>query len=61
MNRGFLIILVPAVLVAVGYIAIFHYMGIAPGYGRVAGAAMLFLGGILWFGWRNKKKVSSAK
>jgi hypothetical protein len=56
MNRGFLIILVPALLVAAGYIAIFRYMGVAPGYGRLAGAMVLFIGPIWWLGRRNRKK-----
>ena len=32
MNRAFLIILVPALLVAAGYVAVFRFMGVAPGY-----------------------------
>ena len=59
MNRGFLIILVPALLVAAGYIAIFRYMGVAPGYGRLAGAMVLFFGGIWWLGRRQKKKAGA--
>jgi len=60
MNRGFLIIIIPALLVAAGYIAIFRYMGLAPGYGRLAGAMTLFFAAIWWLGRRNKKKASSA-
>jgi threonine/homoserine/homoserine lactone efflux protein len=58
-NRGFLIILVPALLVALGYIVIFHYVGVTPAYGRLAGAIVLFFGGIWWLGRRNKKKPGS--
>ena len=61
MNRGFLIILVPALLVAAGYIAIFRYMGVTPGYGRLAGAMILFFGGIWWLGRRNRKKMDRTK
>ena len=61
MNRGFLIILIPAFLVATGYILIFRYMGVTPGYGRLAGAMMVFFGGIWWLGRRNKKKTATAK
>jgi hypothetical protein len=32
MNRGFLIILIPAFLVAIGYIVIFRYVGVTPGW-----------------------------
>ena len=55
MNRAFLIILVPALLVAAGYIAIFRYLGVAPGYGRLVGAMIVFSAGIWWLGRRNKK------
>ncbi len=60
MNRGFLIILVPAFLVAIGYILIFRYMGLTPGYGRLAGAMIVFFGGMWWLDRRNKKKAISA-
>jgi hypothetical protein len=60
MNRGFLIILIPAVLVALGYIVVFRYIGVTPGYGRLAGAMIVFFGGIWWLGRRNKKNSSSA-
>jgi len=60
MNRGFLIILIPAVLVALGYIVVFRYIGVTPGYGRLAGAMIVFVGGIWWLGRRNRKNSSSA-
>jgi len=60
MNRGFLIILIPAVLVALGYIVVFRYIGVTPGYGRLAGAMIAFFGGIWWLGRRNKKNSRSA-
>ena len=60
MNRGFLIILIPAFLVAAGYILIFRYMGVTPGYGRLAGAMIVVFGGIWWLGRRNKKKTAIA-
>ena len=60
MNRGFLIILVPAVLVALGYVVVFHYIGIAPGYLRLAGLVVVFLGGIWWLRRRQKKRAGAA-
>ena len=60
MNRGFLIIMIPALLVAAGYIAIFHYLGVTPGYGRLAGVLVLFFGAMCWLGRRNRKRSSSA-
>jgi hypothetical protein len=44
MNRSFLIIMVPALLVAAGYIVVLRYMGIAPGYPRLV-VAMIFFSG----------------
>jgi hypothetical protein len=61
MNRGFLIILVPALLVALGYVLIFRYIGVTPGYGRLAGAMIVFFGGMCWLGRRNKKRTDPAK
>jgi hypothetical protein len=57
MNRGFLIILIPAFLVASGYVLIFRYMGVTPGYGRLVGAMIVFFCGIWWLARRNKKKA----
>lgn len=59
MNSGFLIILIPAFLVALGYILIFRYMGVTPGYGRLAMATVVFFGGMWWLG-RRARKGSSA-
>ena len=56
MNRGFLIILIPAFLVAIGYLVIFRYVGVTPGYVRLAGAMIVFFGGMWWLGRRNRGK-----
>jgi ABC-type glycerol-3-phosphate transport system permease component len=48
MNRAFYIILIPAFLVAIGYLVVFRSMGISPGYWRLILPAA-FLGGALWF------------
>jgi hypothetical protein len=60
MNSGFLIILIPAFLLATGYIVIFRYMGVTPGYGRLAVAMMAFFGGMWWLGRRTRKSSSAA-
>jgi hypothetical protein len=60
MNSGFLIILIPAFLVAIGYIAIFRYMGVTPGYGRLAVAMMVFFAGMWWLSRRTRKSSSAA-
>jgi len=60
MNRGFLIVLIPAILVAIGYLVIFHYAGVTPRYGRLAGAMIVFFGGIWLLGRRSDKKAATA-
>jgi hypothetical protein len=59
MNRAFLIIMIPALLVAVGYIVVLRYMGIAPGYPRLAMAMVLFFGMIYWLSRRAGRKINS--
>jgi hypothetical protein len=59
MNRSILIILVPAVLVAGGYIVVLRMMGVAPGYPRLIVAMVLFFGGIYWLAKRSGKKANS--
>jgi membrane protein DedA with SNARE-associated domain len=59
MNRSILIILIPALLVAAGYIVVLRMMGIAPGYPRLIIAMVLFFGAIYWLGKRTGKKVKS--
>jgi len=59
MNRAFLIILIPALLVAFGYIVVLRYMGFAPGYPRLIIAMVLFFGTIYWLSRRNAGKANS--
>ena len=59
MNRSIYIILVPALLVAVGYVIVLRMMGLAPGYPRLIIAMTLFFGGIYWLSKRSAKKVKS--
>jgi len=61
MNRSILIILVPALLVAVGYIVVLRMMGVAPGYPRLAIAMILFFGGIYWLSKRSGKKANTSR
>jgi len=60
MNRSFLIILIPALIVAAGYIVVLQMMGIAPGYPRLFVALILFFGGIYWLSKRSTKKAKSS-
>jgi len=59
MNRSIYIILVPALLVAAGYIMVLRMMGLAPGYPRLVIAMILFFGGIYWLSKRSAKKEKS--
>lgn len=56
MNRSLFIILIPALLVAAGYVFVLRLMGIAPGYPRLVVALVLFFGGIYWLAKRSGKK-----
>jgi hypothetical protein len=60
MNRSILIILIPALLVAAGYIIVLKMMGFPPGYARLAIAMILFFGGIYWLSKRSGKKANSS-
>ncbi len=57
MNRSLFIILIPALLVAAGYVFVLRLMGIAPGYPRLAVAIVLFFSGIYWLSKRPGKKA----
>jgi uncharacterized membrane protein len=59
-NRALLIILVPTVLVILGYLVVLDEMGIAPAYGRLAGSLGAFACAIWWLGRRSKKKAQWA-
>ena len=59
MNRSIFIILIPALLVAAGYIVVLRMMGFPPGYPRLAVAMILFFGGIYWLSKRSAKKANT--
>ncbi len=59
MNRSILIIFVPALLVAAGYIVVLRSMGVPPGYPRLVIATVLFFGGIYWLSKRSGKKANT--
>jgi len=60
MNRSILIILIPALIVAAGYVIVLRIMGFSPGYPRLIGAMVLFFGGIYWLSKRSGKKAKSS-
>jgi ABC-type spermidine/putrescine transport system permease subunit II len=59
MNRSLLIILVPALLVAIGYVVVLRMMGFSPGYPRLVIAMVLFFGAIYWLSKRSGKKAKT--
>lgn len=59
MNRAFLIIFVPVVLVAIGYVFVFRAMGVSAGYWRLALMGVIAAGTIWWLGRRTGNKASS--
>jgi hypothetical protein len=61
MNRAFLIILLPAVLVAAGYILVLRYLGIAAGYSRLIVAVILLFGAMYWLSRRTARKTKAER
>ncbi len=61
MNQALLIILVPALLVAAGYIVVLRSMGLAPGYPRLMLVTALFFGAIYWLSRRTGNKAHSSR
>ena len=59
MNRALVIILVPAILVALGYVLVFRFLGISPGYLRFILGGAVFVAAAYWL-W-PKKEASSIK
>lgn len=60
MNRAFYIILIPAVLVAVGYVVVFRLLGESPEYWRAIVPLAALGGALLWFARRSARKESSS-
>jgi ABC-type glycerol-3-phosphate transport system permease component len=59
MNRAFAIILIPALLVAVGYVIVFRSMGVSPAYWRLALPVAALGGALWWLGRRTARKTGS--
>lgn len=60
MNRSILIILIPALIVAAGYVIVLQIMGFTPGYPRLILVVVLFFGGMYWLSKRSRKKIKSS-
>jgi ABC-type spermidine/putrescine transport system permease subunit II len=59
MNRALVIILIPAILVALGYVLVFRFLGVSAGYSRFILGGVIFLAAAYWL-W-PKKASSKAK
>lgn len=59
MNRGFFIILIPALLIALGYVLLFHSIGVPVGYRRLVIAMTVFFGAIYWLARRSTRKAKA--
>ena len=61
MNRALYIIVVPLLLVAIGYSFVFRYIGLAPGYPRLLVSLSLFFAAIWWLTRRAASKPKSGE
>jgi ABC-type spermidine/putrescine transport system permease subunit II len=58
MNRSFLIILLPAVAVGLGYLLMFHWLGFALEPFRFVGAAVVIVAAVILVQRRQHRKAS---
>lgn len=56
MNRSYYVVMVPVLLVTLGYVVMLRHLGFAPGYPRLFVAMALFFGTIWWLGRRAAQK-----
>jgi hypothetical protein len=59
MNRAIFIILIPALLVAAGYVLVLRHLGFSPGYPRLIGAVVLLSGAIYWLSRIGSRKAKT--
>jgi len=59
MNRAFAIILIPALLVAFGYVFVFRHMGVSPAYWRLIVPAALLAAVLWWLARKSTRKLAS--
>lgn len=55
MNRAFLIILVPAILVTIGYVLVFRFLGLSLTYLRFILGGVVFVTAAYWL-WPKKPR-----
>jgi ABC-type Fe3+ transport system permease subunit len=61
MNRALFIILVPALLVAAGYVIVLREMGFSPGYPRLIVAVALLVGALYWLSRKARRKEDAGR
>jgi hypothetical protein len=61
MNRALYIIVVPVLLVTLGYILVFNYIGLAPGYPRLIAAMILLYSAIWCLGRKTARKAGAGR
>jgi ABC-type spermidine/putrescine transport system permease subunit II len=59
MNRSFLIVIIPAVAVGLGYVLMFHWLGYALEPFRFVMAAVVLIAAILLVQRRKRRKAAS--
>ena len=60
MNRAFLIVLGPTIVVAIGYVFVLRAMGLEPPYGKLA-VVVAMLGLMFWRIGRNNQRSQKLK
>jgi ABC-type spermidine/putrescine transport system permease subunit II len=58
MNRSFLIVIVPALAVGLGYLLMFHWLGFALEPFRFVGAAILIVAAVILVQRRQRRKAT---
>jgi len=58
MNRSFLIVILPAIAVGLGYLFMFHWLGYALEPFRFVGAAIVVVAAVVLVQRRKRRKIS---
>ena len=61
MNRALYIIVIPVLLVAIGYSFVFRYIGLSPGYPRLIVSMTVFFAVAWWLTRRAAHKAKSGE
>ena len=59
MNRAYYIIVIPALLVSIGYVVVFHTMGLSPTYWILIIPAAILGSAVWWLRRRTARKAGS--